>query len=420
MDEKKSQPPVNYEKKIDSINITVLISVLTVFLATIYFFSNNSNEDISDKNISSFYINNDIVGKYYRGLDVDKFYMLYRDKVNSATKGEFETKSEYENRTRKLKKNIFPFNLNEKYAFCVDGINIAYDADREVFHLKNLFLSDKFQNFKVINIYQSKNEKSDYLGTNAFGAKIEVHKIIEEYIGLAIDKNNELYSKIFSNIIKNIDAFSYEFDVDINTARIFEGKDLSLLFVGSVTGDEAFHFYSILSKPTFNDPIDKTRKIKSIPFILDKIILFNSEDGKIISSFPVDDKYINSNDVNNSKKLTFNGDYSTFLHTYSNGFSDKKNEDNEKMLNKSRVGFEKNEPVSTENIYKVDYNSCVDWIRIKSSEKKLSGYFKCRNILNSIYVCDNEGFHIEYSCNGSVASVELFRQNGSEWKKYYK
>jgi hypothetical protein len=59
---------------------------------------------------------------------------------------------------------------------------------------------------------------------------------------------------------------------------------------------------------------------------------------------------------------------------------------------------------------------------IKKHANLLIPQFQCRNILNLgvVHACDNELFHVELSCNDTTASYDVFAQDGSDWKRFYR
>ncbi len=62
---------------------------------------------------------------------------------------------------------------------------------------------------------------------------------------------------------------------------------------------------------------------------------------------------------------------------------------------------------------------CKEFILETISGFKQSGY-KCRSLLGTVYICDNNALHVEAGCEGSEAWMETFKQDGSDWRRFYK
>ncbi|MBV5334676.1 MAG: hypothetical protein JZU49_02600 [Sulfuricurvum sp.] len=62
---------------------------------------------------------------------------------------------------------------------------------------------------------------------------------------------------------------------------------------------------------------------------------------------------------------------------------------------------------------------CKAFIENEAQKLKAKG-FKCRSVMGVVYVCDNDLFHSEWGCEGSEAWMEVFEQDGSDWKRFYR
>src|SRR5665647_1074773 len=66
----------------------------------------------------------------YSGLDPEKFLHMFKSKLESPKKGEFETSEQYEQRTVNKEALLAPINTSSLYAFRVETLMFSeYDAD---------------------------------------------------------------------------------------------------------------------------------------------------------------------------------------------------------------------------------------------------------------------------------------------------
>ena len=68
-----------------------------------------------------------------------------------------------------------------------------------------------------------------------------------------------------------------------------------------------------------------------------------------------------------------------------------------------------------------DFSSNEDCeIFINQTKKELKGKgMLCRSILGVVHACDSSVWHYEMACTDRKATVEIFGQDGSDWKRFY-
>jgi len=75
-------------------------------------------------------------------------------------------------------------------------------------------------------------------------------------------------------------------------------------------------------------------------------------------------------------------------------------------------------PIESRRVEKDTADQCQSFIRNEAKKIKKKGY-QCRSVMGIVLICDNETRHTELCCTGSEASIEIFTQDGSDWKRFY-
>lgn len=206
----------------------------------------------------------------------------YVNKPPLAPRGQFETQEEYALRIQSRDTASTPryFTVNEEYSY-------KYDIDKQVitcFAGKGMDPADKETMFRYasagdyvprsgvpIVIDSSYDDQGDYIGSNAYGAEIQIHKSHLFYYILNIANIAILPNDIYDNSRKR---FIITLSIDRDAARNLS-TNLQVVVGVTLPGNK----YSVMKcvyshKPTFDDPKDMSAfnylveaKICSVYFI---------------------------------------------------------------------------------------------------------------------------------------------------------
>jgi hypothetical protein len=178
-------------------------------------------------------------------------------------KGKFETTSEYENKVSLI-------NLNEIYAFQIDykyTTNIKYDPDDEILTLD--LETKSIDNEDSIIIKAVGNKVSNYVGTNAFGAKTVIKKYTGVLYGLIPNK------EILSNNIKIKPAEAKKHLNTLKVLLICKAYTLYKLKPPAFTG-------AYYDSPTFTNPVEFDFVAKIINVEIIELWIYDAKTGKIL------------------------------------------------------------------------------------------------------------------------------------------
>jgi len=75
-------------------------------------------------------------------------------------------------------------------------------------------------------------------------------------------------------------------------------------------------------------------------------------------------------------------------------------------------------PIKSLSEEKGTETNCISFIKNEASRLKRNA-FHCRAVIGIVFVCDNALYHSELSCEGSKAWMEVFVQDGTNWKRFY-
>lgn len=88
------------------------------------------------------------------------------------------------------------------------------------------------------------------------------------------------------------------------------------------------------------------------------------------------------------------------------------------ILTFSSFALASDTPIKSLSEEKGTETQCKTFVKHEAQKLKATG-FKCRTVMGIVYVCDNDLYHAEWGCEGSKAWMEVFTQDGSDWKKFY-
>jgi|CXWL01.1.fsa_nt_gi hypothetical protein len=225
----------------------------------------------------------------YTGLDPKKFLSVFKSKVESTKKGEFETSEAVVQRTANKDAVLAPINTSDLYAFRIDNIDIKYDADAQAYTIGGSFnykcrKTPPWGNFKdwfTCKVTSISRESDTYEGGNAFGASLTVERTQGRDFALAFQKD----SPLLSSVLSSGRSFNYEyqdkFSVTLEKARSLKDMNVAVLFVGRVSDVIIVDNYTRV-EPTIDWPRDIFIIEDAIPFDLKEIIYYVIQTGEIL------------------------------------------------------------------------------------------------------------------------------------------
>jgi hypothetical protein len=151
----------------------------------------------------------------FRGHNAIDIYKALEKRNATSTKGEFETTEAYRRRMESETNEILLGSLTRHsvFAFVIERLESEYDADRQILRVKaelsrvregvTLRENEKDLLWKIID-----RDRSSYIGTNAYGAKVKVDR-----------NDSDFYEIAFANysqfpVIRYLDKFQQQLEDD--------------------------------------------------------------------------------------------------------------------------------------------------------------------------------------------------------------
>lgn len=228
----------------------------------------------------------------YTGLDPKKFFHMYKSKVESLKKGDFETSEEFTKRTANLDALLSPIKTADTYAFVISNVFIKYDADTQAYLIesqygdpcKETYSFGVFKDWVTCKVSAISRDYNSYVGSNAFGASRKVDRTHGLDFSLALAKDSAALSTSFKKGRYLTDQYSFQdrIPVPLEKARTLKDMKISVLFVGRISGAKIIEGQGILREPTIDSPIHIFIREEAIPFELNKIIYYVMRTGEIL------------------------------------------------------------------------------------------------------------------------------------------
>lgn len=206
----------------------------------------------------------------YKGHDFQKLFIKYFDTL--IGKNEFEKTADYKNKLKAI-------NLSKIYAFQLsdnENVHINYDSDNEMFEVTIESISateimPKNGNISSFIVLKTTNKKSsNYVGTNAFGAKITIKKYEARKYGVQVVKNEA-------------SSYSISFQMPLKEAKKQKANLAALMVCKPYIEDDTLAFMGgYYAEPTFSDPIELNYSIAGINVELLEIWLYDLKTGKVL------------------------------------------------------------------------------------------------------------------------------------------
>ncbi|QSB03154.1 hypothetical protein JWZ98_09600 [Methylomonas sp. EFPC1] len=255
--------------------------------------SENTKPEIYEP--APFTINGDSLPANYSGLDFNKYFSFFEDKIRyiesiNLTKNEFETSKEFEQRLAHAKSLVKPISTSDLSAFQMQSFPTHYDADKQKYIFganyygcgvtENASYFEEKNDWIVCDIVELFNHQDSYTGSNVFGVYKDIKRTFKKKLGLAIRKNSNV-KQVF-----RFSGFEYyyhdELYIAIEKARTLKHSQVAVLFVGHVLDSEIVNGRSYRHKPTIDEPEDEMNITVAIPFQLTTIYYYVVDTGEIL------------------------------------------------------------------------------------------------------------------------------------------
>jgi hypothetical protein len=244
----------------------------------------------------------------YDGIEPKQFLALFMSKVAGIEKkNEYETSTEYERRISNKDAILNPITTSDLYAFKIDQLIYAYNADSKTYNLQPNSYGNHFEiNSRYSSIFDNStsdwflveastldSQQSQYSASNALGGQFIVTKTENIEFALAIRKssavfNNSLWSKpSWMDDTKVNDYHTLQklvIPVSIEKARTLgPSSNICVLFVGRIL-DAKLITTQLRYEPKLKRLTDTIHNAFAIPFDLKKIVVYSKTTGEVLST----------------------------------------------------------------------------------------------------------------------------------------
>jgi hypothetical protein len=214
------------------------------------------------------------------------------------TKDEFETTDQFLARSADTAANIAPLQLDALYAFPLEG-DLKYDADREAYVGSSTnyppcrepeSATAEYGHWLACPSLTQYDVDTTYIGTNAFGVTVRVHKYrgLDAYVAFSTD---EPQSPFLTRFTVPLDLPRGRGDdrvqlgsvpVPLELARRNRGKTVRLLVAGTLAKATIVRVTGRAHEPTRDIPEDSLFDAGAIPITAKAVILYVHETGEVL------------------------------------------------------------------------------------------------------------------------------------------
>lgn len=203
-------------------------------------------------------------------------YLVRADEA--AKKGEFETTTEHQARLADLKTAIAPVDPNKFYAIPLDGITADYDADRQVWQVRNRSTRgcspypSRPTLFECLSV-SSRTTGSTYLGQNSYGATAEIENIAYNDIKFMMASDWPKVREVFKQGPFGDYNLDLSIPMPIDEARAYAGSEFEVYAVGSIISPWISRARPERFAPTISDPTRTVIRSISLPMLAQELIV---------------------------------------------------------------------------------------------------------------------------------------------------
>jgi hypothetical protein len=241
---------------------------------------------------TAFDLNADRLPPDYTGLDPIKFFEVFKSKIESVKKGEFETSEEFRQRTSNLDSLLSPINTTDIYAFRIPKITYKYDADAQAYFIggnygyscKETYSFGQYKDWVMCEVSPIFRDIDTYVGSNAYGASSTVKRTRGSDFAVAITKKFADSSAVLTRdrLLKELYQYQDRLIVPLEKARDLKDMKISVLFVGRITDAKIIEGRGVQISPKIDSPTDLRIKEEGVPFELKKIVYYVVQTGEIL------------------------------------------------------------------------------------------------------------------------------------------
>ena len=227
----------------------------------------------------------DALGSHFWGNDPEAVITAISRSDATKPKAEFETTAEYETRindarTANRRRIVFVF---QDYSSLVVGAQFSYDADNSTMTAElNLararFLEGSgFTSYYTTDFTNIVRSRSEYVGTNAFGAKTTITKTFIERYGIVFS-----LPAWFRQSGTGLSDLSLTFPLGVAQARDLK-PNLRIGVICRVEDGKTMHTTDG-SKPTFSEPYDTTIDKHYLVALPELLVIFDERTGGVLKT----------------------------------------------------------------------------------------------------------------------------------------
>lgn len=243
-----------------------------------------------------FDINAASVGPEFNGHDIVAITKMVKEAPALKPKSEFESSGEYERRKASFRSQPLVGNITpDSHLAFVVGSEFKYDADgqvltatvtswqKEFFPETGYSLTEAAPKMDTVTVRSTTRERGTYIGSNAFGAKVEVTETYSEDYGLA----SEPASWVFNDYDEvSRPRFSRSSAMSPDEARRFK-PNARVLFICKLT--EPWYRQSASGHdPTIDEPYKTLHGLNFLQVHVEQIWLIDGDSGEVVRKFSED------------------------------------------------------------------------------------------------------------------------------------
>lgn len=185
--------------------------------------------------------------------------------------------------------------MDAEYAFLLTNLTLKYNADSQRYEASDYTFCQKARDFgetkgwATCTIGELERERSEYVGSNAYGAKAIIDKTTGKDFAVAVRTDSGfLFSSLFErdkhSQYSSLFKLAGSFFLPIEKARSLQQHKIGMLLIGKFTSANIVDGRAILINPTITEPRDIFIKIDAVPFTPTRVVYYVIQTGEILSS----------------------------------------------------------------------------------------------------------------------------------------
>ncbi len=233
------------------------------------------------------------VGPRFNGHDIIAITKKVVEAPALKPRSEFESSEEYERRTARFRTQALIGSITPEghFAFVVEpgvllGSDLKYDADAQVLATilvgsrEKFYLEKGYPEMDTIKIRSLMLDRRKYIGTNAFGVKVEVTAIYSEDYGLAFEPASWVFADSGGRFGKE---FSKLIAMSTDEAQRF--KPNARILVVCKLAEPWYHESASRQKATIDSPYETITALRFLQVHPEQIWVINWATGEVMNKF---------------------------------------------------------------------------------------------------------------------------------------